>query len=924
MFKCIPSVSSVPKTAALLCLLLALAACSDGFKKALPAAPADDQYLTSQAAVAGGGTAPTTVASVTSGLFSPQSVSLTCNAASGTGCLATYYTIDGTTPSRASSVYTAPIALWTKTTLKYFSVDRAGNEEAVKTQSYLIGSVALQGVAGFVAGRDHTLARKVDGTLWAWGANGNGQLGDGSSTPRLLPSQVGSAADWAVIAAGDAFSVAIKSDGTLWSWGRNDSGQLGLGSVVDQPLPAQVGTDNDWRAVQAGAAFVLALKTDGTLWAWGANGNGQLGNNSTTNSPLPVAIGTGTDWSAIAAGYDHAVGLKNNGTLWAWGGNSSGQLGQGTTTDSSIPLQVPGTDWSAVSAGGSSLAYFDTFAVPHVGGHTLALKSDGTLWAWGENIFGQLGDGTDFNTGWSGAGTYPLTGYVTFDRVSPLQIGTDTDWARISAGAGHSVALKNDGTLWAWGLNVNGQLANGNPGMNNLLPLPVGAETYLPLLLTQHPWSAIAAGDYHTLALRSDGTLWAWGWNGSGQLGDGTTHSSGGGSDVAAPTWRIPKFAYVLSDKVYPYTIDYRPGSGFGPNTGSGQLSRAGAAASAGAAPVASVLDPAGRFLYVIDGTVLTVDGERVSMISTFAVDRNSGDLTPVGDPAGVKTLFSPTSITVDPLGKFVYVVGTHSKGWQTIAVYTINPATGELSCIGTAAKGARSLAIEPLGRFAYVLRDVGVTGYSIDQRTGMLSSLIAPCDYDRCDDNEDDAEVYLKFAKHLKVDLSGRYLYVAKDQGSVTSCSVWGSCSTTTYPAEVRVYSINQTSGRIYDTNTPQGEPAVSAMVISPSVGDDSHTQFMYMLFNNNLNGLRLNQLTGQVTDVGLDAATGALGTAADPTGKFIYAFTAKHVLGYAIDSLPPGGKTQVIGTQANPTKMATDAAPGSVTLKSMQIASY
>jgi 6-phosphogluconolactonase (cycloisomerase 2 family) len=294
-----------------------------------------------------------------------------------------------------------------------------------------------------------------------------------------------------------------------------------------------------------------------------------------------------------------------------------------------------------------------------------------------------------------------------------------------------------------------------------------------------------------------------------------------------------------------------------------------------------------------------------------------------------VKTLYSPTSLTVDPLGKFVYVVGTHTKGWQAIAVYTVNPATGELNCIGTGVKGARAIAIEPLGRFAYVIKTLqhtstaaGVTSYSIDQTTGMLSSSLG---YGN-DDDEDDAEVYLSSANYLAVDLSGQYLYVAKTSGSVTTCNDWGTCATTAYPAEIRVYSINQTSGRIYDTNTPQGEPQISGMFISPPGygplgGVDSHTQFMYMLFNGNLNGLALNQLTGQVTDVGLEQASSALGAAAEPTGKFVFVFKSGYVNGYAID--PLSGKTQVIGPQTSPTQMATNAGAGG-TLKALVFASY
>lgn len=892
---------------------LLLAACGGDFNRGTPPVLSEDTYLTAPASAPDGTAPPVTMASIATGLYSPQAVTLTCTSGDGADCLTTYYTIDGTTPSQASTVYNGPIALWSKTTLKFFSVDRAGRVEPVRTENFLIGSIALPDVRVMEAGRNHTLAIKGDGTLWTWGGNDAGQLGDGSGSDQPLPVQIGTGHDWATVAAGNAFSLAIKNDGTLWAWGNNSSGQLGTGTVQTSLIPVQVGTDADWLRIAAGADFALALKRDSSLWSWGENGKGQLGDGTAVDSSVPLRVGSGTEWQATAAGYDHAVALRSDGTLWAWGGNRSGQLGQGSLVDSSVPLQVPGANWSAVTAGGSDLSYPDDDNNYYLGGHTVALKSDGTLWAWGQNIFGQLGDGTYFNSGWAGAGTYKLTGAVTFDRVLPTQIGTDTDWATISGGAGHTVALKEDGTLWAWGLNVNGQLANGNPGMNNLLPLPVGPDTHLPYIMTRHPWLTVTAGGYHTLALRSDGTLWAWGWNGSGQLGDGTTFSTGGGSDAVLPTWRLPRYAYVISDRVYPYTIDYRKDSGSGPNSGSGMLTRAGEAVAAGADPFTAVFDPTGRFLYVLDRAVATVAGNKVSHIYVRSVDRATGNMTPVGAD-GVKTLHSPTALMIDPLGRFLYVVGTHAKGWKAVAVYTINPVTGELTCIGTGAKGATVMTIEPQGRFAYTLRDVGLTGYSIDQRTGMLSGLQTACPYDRCDDDEDDADLALEhpeFYHYLQVDLSGQYLYAARKRG-VKTVEVTG---------EIRPFSINQTSGRIYDTHVPQAEPDVSAMIIAPGVADDSHTQFMYILHNDNLKGLRLNQLTGQVTGVGLESSPGALMAAAEPTGKLIYVCTAKHVLGYAIDPLPPGGKTQVIGP---PTRMATDAASGNVTLKSILFASY
>jgi len=290
------------------------------------------------------------------------------------------------TPSSPSPILRPPIMLPSWTT---GSAGGPGNHVYQVLYFVYYGAIPsqidhpMEGWASVSAGRFHTLAIKADGTLWAWGYNGSGQLGDGTTTNRLSPVQIGTATNWASVSAGVGHSVAVRTDGTLWVWGFNGSGQLGDGTTTNRLSPVRIGTAANWATVSAGGGYSVAIRTDGTLWAWGNNGSGQLGDGTTTGRLSPVRIGTATNWAFVSTGADYTLAIRTDGTLWAWGHNGSGQLGNGTTVNLHSPVRIgTATNWASVSA---------------CTDHTLAIRTDGTLWAWGNNASGQLGDGTTTN-----------------------------------------------------------------------------------------------------------------------------------------------------------------------------------------------------------------------------------------------------------------------------------------------------------------------------------------------------------------------------------------------------------------------------------------------------------------------------------------------------------------------------------------------
>jgi alpha-tubulin suppressor-like RCC1 family protein len=260
----------------------------------------------------------------------------------------------------------------------------------------------------------HMAAIRTDGTLWLWGSNSVGQLGDNTANNRSSPVQtVSGGANWAQVSLGESHSTAIKTDGTLWTWGLNTYGQLGDNSITTRVSPVQI-AGTTWKQVSGGASHLAAVKTDGTLWTWGAGTFGRLGLGDEVNRSSPVQVGGLTDWDEVHCGYNHTLALKTDGTLWAIGGaNNAGQLGLGSTAHQSSPIQIGvATDWIHVRGGLLQ---------------TAAIRFSGTLWTWGDNFNGGLG----LNN--------------TTNQSTPAQVGSLTGWQFVDGGggtAGHMLALR--------------------------------------------------------------------------------------------------------------------------------------------------------------------------------------------------------------------------------------------------------------------------------------------------------------------------------------------------------------------------------------------------------------------------------------------------------------------------------------------------
>ena len=326
-----------------------------------------------------------------------------------------------------------------------------------------------------------SVALARDGSVYAWGDNTFGELADGTNTNRIAPQRVSGLPVISSISAGGYHAFAVAADGHIYAWGANDFGELGDGVRPLRVTPGVVPGVSGITRIAGGGTHTLALQSDGTVLAWGSNSENELGDGTNTGRSSAVAVAALSGVADISAGYYFSVARKSDGSVFTWGSGYQGRTGLGDDSRVAIPTQVPGLpSIAAISAGD---------------GHVLAIAADGTLRAWGANDVGEIGDGT------------------TADRLSPVTVPGISGVKAISAGSDHSLAVKSDGTVWAWGANFSGELGDGTT--NNSRPVPAivpGIDSV----------QAVAAGDSFSLALKTDGTVWSWGANWAGQLGDGS------------------------------------------------------------------------------------------------------------------------------------------------------------------------------------------------------------------------------------------------------------------------------------------------------------------------------------------------------------------------------------------------------------------
>ena len=355
--------------------------------------------------------------------------------------------------------------------------------------SLACGSCALA-LRSIAGGTNHSLAVRADGTAWGWGLNSDGQLGDGTTTLRPLPIAVSGPPSLVAVSGGREHSLFLASDGTAWTSGDNRFGRLGDGTTAPRRTPVPVVGIVDVVQVRAGHDHSVALRADGTAWTWGWAAFGALGDPSVLEERhAPGPVPGLSDAVAVETGVYTTHALRADGTVWSWGDNRNGTLGDGTTADSDVPVQ-------ATTATGLP----PVIDIASGWAHMVVLAHDGTVWAWGDNFSGTLGDGTRIS------------------RATPAPVPGLRSIRQVECDYGFTLALQSNGTVWAWGENDGGQLGNGT-FQDSSVPVQVMG---LPRTVR------VAVGDYHAFAVDEEGRLWEWGSNFRSQLGDGST-------DIARP-----------------------------------------------------------------------------------------------------------------------------------------------------------------------------------------------------------------------------------------------------------------------------------------------------------------------------------------------------------------------------------------------------
>ncbi len=382
-----------------------------------------------------------------------------------------------------------------------------GTQDAYEDADVEAGTVYYYRIRGQVGGAYSVYSNVVSGQLEAvavafallgTGKNSDYQLGTGG-TSNTNTFAVLAVPTFAKIAAGLWHSMAVASDGTLWGCGKNQYGQCGNGSTSQITTWVQIGVADDWADVKCGSEFTLATKVDGTVYTWGRNNLGQLGLGDNTNRSSPVQVGSGSTWIFANAGEFNVLLVKNDNTLWMAGWNTQNQIGDGTATNRNALTQTTGSGFAKAYA-------FRDFA--------FGIKTDGTLHAWGANNYGQLGIGS---------------GFGNFD--SPQAVGSDTNWKSVSGGESFAIATKTNGTIWATGEVLSGgELGLGATTDTGTVFVQIGSDTN---------WDYTTSGPASTLALKTTGAVFGWGWNGNGALGTGdfTTRTTPTQESTAATTF---------------------------------------------------------------------------------------------------------------------------------------------------------------------------------------------------------------------------------------------------------------------------------------------------------------------------------------------------------------------------------------------------